>query len=117
MRIVKTYNVKRHQQIPTMVPRRKGFQISILIVLAAKTCLCHDDTATEMVSFPSSCIGQPDGYQWLKMLEGDDYKPVHQLCSSDYVVINVDEDSNVESYFTSFVSWHYALSGRWLFAL
>ncbi len=61
------------------------------------------------VYLPSSCVGQDDGYQWLKLL--DDNSAVRQMCSNDFMVIDVNEDPNVADYFSSYTSWHYALSG------
>ena len=60
---------------------------------------------------PSSCIGEDDGYQWLKMIDDDDYPAVYQKCDNEYMVIDLYEDPNVQNYFSSFTSWHYALSG------
>ena len=63
------------------------------------------------IALPSSCLGQPNGYQWLKLLDGSEYPAVHQKCHSEYMVIDLNEDPNVESYFSSHSTWHYALSG------
>ena len=63
------------------------------------------------VEFPASCLGQEDGYQWLKPLEGEEHPPINQKCVSEYMVIDVDRDQNVQHYFSSFDSWHYALRG------
>ena len=64
-----------------------------------------------MIWLPSSCIDAPDGYQWLKLLDGEEYAAVHQLCDNGMMVIDVNEDPSVSGYFSSFTSWHYALSG------
>ena len=45
------------------------------------------------------------------MLDGDDYPAVHQLCDNEYMVIDINEDSNVQHYFDSFAKWHHSLSG------
>lgn len=71
----------------------------------------HGDDSGFSKSLPSSCVGQQDGYRWLKLLDGDEYPAVHQLCSNGMMVIDVNEDPNVKAYFSSFVDWHYALSG------
>ena len=63
------------------------------------------------VEFPASCIGVEDGYQWLKPLEGEEHPPINQKCVGEYMVIDVDRDQNVQHYFSSFDSWHYALRG------
>lgn len=63
------------------------------------------------LEFPSSCVGEANGYQWIKPLEGDTYPPINQKCDSEYMIIDVDRDDNVKAYFSSFESWHYALSG------
>ena len=39
------------------------------------------------------------------------YPAVFQKCSNEFMVIDVNEDSNVKDYFTSFQNWHYALGG------
>merc|ERR1719295_852827 len=44
-------------------------------------------------------------------MEGTEYPAVHQLCDSEYMVIDLFSDPNVERYFSSHTSWHYALSG------
>ncbi len=67
--------------------------------------------SSDYVEFPSSCIGEANGYQWIKPLEGDSFPPINQKCDSEYMVIDVDRDENVKAYFSSFESWHYALSG------
>ena len=66
---------------------------------------------SDTIHLPASCIGADDGYQWMKMLDGDEYPAVHQLCNNEYMVIDVNEDPNVIDYFSSFTPWHYALSG------
>ena len=68
------------------------------------------------VELPSSCLGQPDGYQWMKLMDDDiDYgttfPAIHQLCHNQYMVIDVNQDPKVMDYFSSYTSWHYALSG------
>ena len=63
------------------------------------------------VEFPSSCIGEEDGYQWIKPLEGNDYPAINQKCDDEFMIIDVNRDDNVKAYFSSFDSWHYALSG------
>ena len=68
---------------------------------------CHSET----VYLPSSCVGADDGYQWMKMLDGDEYPAVHQLCDNEYMVIDINEDSNVIDYFSSYAVWHSDLGG------
>ena len=63
------------------------------------------------VEFPSSCVGEENGYQWLRPLEGGAFPPVNQKCDNEYMVIDLSRDANVQHYFSSFASWHYALSG------
>ena len=66
---------------------------------------------TSSMELPSSCLGVDDGYQWMKMLDGDEYPAVHQKCSNEYMVIDLNEDSNVVDYFSSYTIWHHALGG------
>ena len=73
--------------------------------------LTHSTLTSSESSLPSSCIGRPDGYQWLKPLEGEEYPPINQLCSDGYMVIDVARDDNVKHYLSSHEYWHYALSG------
>ena len=78
------------------------------ILLSAATFV-HIASSTK---FPSSCIGQEDGYQWIKPLDGGDEFPlIYQQCSNEYMIIDINEDPNVEKYFSSYAQWHYALSG------
>jgi len=63
------------------------------------------------VDFPSSCVGQENGYQWVKPLEGDDFPPIYQKCDKEYMIIDLAMDPNVAQYFTSLEPWHYAISG------
>ena len=63
------------------------------------------------VEFPSSCIGEDDGYQWIKPLEGDAFPAINQKCDGEFMIIDINRDENVKAYFSSFDSWHYALSG------
>jgi len=63
------------------------------------------------VSLPSSCLGTNNGYQWMKLLDGDEYPAVHQLCDNEYMVIDINEDPNVADYFASYTTWHHSLGG------
>ena len=45
------------------------------------------------------------------MLDGDEYPAVHQLCNNEYMVIDINEDSNVIDYFSSYATWHHSLGG------
>merc|ERR1719295_2321470 len=83
---------------------------SALCWLATLT-LSQSESSDDTISLPASCLGQEDGYQWLKPLDGDEYPVIHQKCSNEFMVIDVNEDSNVKEYFTSFQKWHYALGG------
>merc|ERR1719361_1169924 len=65
----------------------------------------------DSVSLPSSCVGADDGYQWMKLLEGDEYPAVHQLCDNEYMVLDINEDSNIVDYFSSYTKWHHSLGG------
>ena len=69
--------------------------------------ISHSDTVT----LPASCVGADDGYQWMKMLDGDEYPAVHQLCDNEYMVIDINEDSNILDYFSSYTTWHHSLGG------
>merc|ERR1719242_388251 len=80
--------------------------------LLALTALLSPSNAD--IGLSSSCVGQEDGGTWLKMMadtENATYPAVRQMCSNEMMVINVNEDPNVKEYFSSFQSWHYALSG------
>lgn len=63
------------------------------------------------ITLPASCVGQEDGYQWLKPLDGDDYPAIKQKCHNEYMMIDLNYDPNVQDYFSSYTTWHYALSG------
>ena len=66
------------------------------------------------VYLPNSCLDQDDGSQWLKLMADDTnttYPAIRQICHNEYMVIDVNEDPNVKEYFSSFTSWHYAISG------
>lgn len=56
----------------------------------------------DTVSLPSSCLGADDGYQWMKLLDGDQYPAVHQLCDDEYMVIDINEDPNIVDYSSSY---------------
>ena len=71
----------------------------------------YNKTHSDKVTLPASCVGVEDGYQWMKMLDGDDYPAVHQLCDNEYMVIDINEDSNVIDYFSSYTTWHHSLGG------
>ena len=61
---------------------------------------------------PNSCIGKEDGAYWLLLSDQDeDYMPVRLDCSNEYVIINLNKDSNLAEYFTTFEMWHYKLAG------
>ena len=66
------------------------------------------------VDIPRSCINLNDGYHWLKLLDDTNdtiYPIINQKCSNGYIIIDVNHDSNVKEYFTSFEMYHYALGG------
>jgi len=70
-------------------------------------------TAKRMGPFPTSCIDQEDGYQWLKLLSSghihNDYPLVWQKCDQEYIIIDPHEDPNIMDYVVhdddSVVSW------------
>ena len=70
--------------------------------------LLLSSTATVL---PNGCKDLEDGEYWLKLVDGDEYPPVHLKCSNGYTILDVNQDSNVESYFSSWVLWHYAIAG------
>jgi len=63
------------------------------------------------VELPSSCLGQDDGYTWLKPLAGADYPIISQKCSNEHMIIDVSYDPNVKEYLSSWDTWHYAIGG------
>ena len=65
-------------------------------VLLALTSLSYAN-----VEFPSSCMGQEDGYQWLKPLEGGHFPPIFQKCDRGYMIIDAGHDDNVYAYLGS----------------
>jgi len=67
--------------------------------------------ALSEVNLPSSCLGQEDGMHWLKLMEPERFPAVRQKCDNQYMIIDVNGDPNVAGYFSSFDTWHYALSG------
>ena len=85
----------------------------VFIILIFVHTIIATTTTTEL---PSSCIGLKDGYHWIKLLQDDIenniiYPAINVLCSNEYMILNVDHDSNIKSYFKSFDTYHYALSG------
>jgi len=66
---------------------------------------------SETVELPSSCLGQEDGYTWLKLLDGAEYPLVHQKCQNEHLIIDVAHDPSVKQYFSSWDAWHTALGG------
>ena len=83
----------------------------LLLLLTLTWFSTSADDQDSWIKLPSSCIGQSDGYQWLKPLDGDTYPPIHQKCDGEMMVIDVSHDPKVELYFSSFTQWHYAISG------
>lgn len=76
--------------------------------------LLHLVGGANVMELPSSCLGLPNGYHWIKPLsDGVDvvYPPINALCSNEYLILDVNHDPNMRSYFQSFDSYHYALSG------
>ncbi len=75
-------------------------------------------TNAASTQLPSSCVDLQDGYHWIKILQDDTsnniaivYPAIHVLCSNNYMILDVNHDENIKSYFQSFDSYHYALSG------
>ena len=66
-----------------------SFLFTESLLVAARLTNSESESA---VSLPSSCVDQEDGYQWLKLLDGDEYPAVHQLCSNEFMVIDANED-------------------------
>jgi len=69
-------------------------------------------TAKRMGPFPTSCLEQEDGYQWLKLMTSghihNDYSLVYQKCDQEYMIIDPHEDPNVMEYVSDsddVVSW------------
>lgn len=86
---------------------------STMTFLFLITILSFCSLTTGYVDFPSSCLGEENGYKWIKPLEGDDYPPIYQKCDKEYMIIDLNLDDNVQQYFSSMDSWHYALSGSY----
>merc|ERR1719189_1484883 len=90
----------------------KSLALTVLwITCRARNVQRDDIRPTDSVSLPASCLGADDGYQWMKMLDGDEYPAVHQMCDNEYMVIDINEDNNILDYFTSYTTWHHSLGG------
>eukprot|EP01084_Bolivina_argentea_P063665 116200_1 len=67
--------------------------------------------AQSSVELPSSCLDQSNGYHWLKPLDSTEYPPIYQKCDNEYMIIDLNRDQNARHYFSSYDTWHYAISG------
>ena len=73
-------------------------------ILITSSAECHISGGL----LPNGCIGQEDGACWRLLGDQDDhYMPVCSGCSNEYVIINLNKDSNLAKYFTTFEMWHY----------
>lgn len=67
-------------------------------------------TAKRMGPFPTSCLEQEDGYQWLKLMTSghihNDYSLVYQKCDQEYMIIDPHEDPNVMEYVSGLCGPH-----------
>ena len=82
-------------------------KIEVLSAFYAFISLTRGDDVLEV---PNSCRDLPDGLHTLKLLDGD-YPLVTVQCSNGYMMIDVNQDSDLESYFSSVAMWHYAIMG------
>jgi hypothetical protein len=48
----------------------------------------------------------------MKFLPGDEYPAVNVICHNSYMIIDVNRDPNLKSYFSEWYMWHYALAGK-----
>ena len=63
-------------------------------------------------SLANSCVGPEDGELLLLSVDiASDHMLVRLLCSNEYVILDVNRDENVKSYFSSFEKLHYAVGG------
>jgi len=86
-------------------------RLSTATLLFSTNLLSASDGSDDTVELISTCKGQEDGYYWLKLLDGDEYPAIYQKCDNEFMIIDVNEDSNVEKYFISFDAYHYAIAG------
>ena len=61
------------------------------------------------ISLPSSCFDLLDGYYWLQLTENG--IPIHGKCENGYLIIDIQHDLNIQTYFNSFKYYHYAIAG------
>jgi len=88
--------------------------LSVALICASIDLVRSDSSESEdssAIELWASCKNAGDGYHWLKLMEEDSYPAIHQKCDNGYMVIDYNEDPNVQHYFSTFMSWHYALSG------
>ena len=85
------------------------FVVSILCVYF---CFCFDFTIgkdNDNDGAMSDCIGLSDGTYTFEL--SPDGPLINLDCSNEYMILNIDKDSQLIEYFTSFEKWHYAIGG------
>ena len=60
---------------------------------------------------PNSCAGLEDGIHWLQLIDDNSYPLVEVKCSNGFAILDVNLDSNLKEYFSSWDMWHYAIAG------
>jgi len=78
-------------------------------LLAISLSLVQVFSDTQLI--PNSCVDLEDGEQFIKMLDGDDYPVTKVKCSNGYAMLDYSLDTDIASYFTSFLKWHHKIAG------
>jgi len=82
---------------------------SYLFVTAISFLLLKANAESKLI--PNGCTDLDDGEQFVKLLEGDDYAIVKVKCSNGYTMLDYSLDSDISTYFTSWLKWHYSIAG------
>ena len=86
----------------------KACQLLLLGTLVVLNSVCGED-----VVFPSSCSGLSDGIYTLKLMDGEleDAPLVQVRCSNEFIILDVSRDSDLKSYFDTFMKFHHSVAG------
>ena len=73
----------------------------------------ESSSSSDSVSIYSNCNGLSDGSYFLRLIDDgeDTYPIVNVKCSNGYMILDVNYDSELKSYFNTWFDWHYGLSG------